>query len=41
MGALVHNNSSFNLIEYLDVDYAGCKIDMKNTSGSFNLLEID
>jgi hypothetical protein len=30
--------STFDLIEYSDVDYVGCKIDRKNTSGTCQFL---
>ncbi|XP_073041945.1 secreted RxLR effector protein 161-like [Primulina eburnea] len=31
-------DSSFNLVDYSDADYAGCKIDRKSTSGSCHFL---
>jgi hypothetical protein len=30
--------SNFDLIGYSDVDYARCKVDMKNTSGTCQFL---
>jgi hypothetical protein len=30
--------STFDLIGYLDSDYAGCKVDRKRTSGTFHFL---
>jgi hypothetical protein len=32
------NGSTFDLIGYLDSDYAGCKVDRKSTSGTFQFL---
>jgi hypothetical protein len=35
---LVPKGSAFDLIGYFDVDYAGCKIDRKSTSGTCQFL---
>jgi hypothetical protein len=35
---MVPKGSTFHLIGYSDVDYAGCKIDRKNTSCTYQFL---
>jgi hypothetical protein len=32
------NSSTFDLIGYSDSDYAGCKVDRKSTSGTYQFL---
>ena len=39
LGLWYPRESDFKLIGYLDADFAGCKIDRKNTSGSCQFLE--
>ena len=38
VGLLYPEGAIFELIGYLDFDYAGCKVDRKNTSGTCQLL---
>ncbi|XP_075515374.1 secreted RxLR effector protein 161-like [Primulina tabacum] len=38
VGLWYPKDSSFNLIGYSDADYAGCEIDRKSTSGSYQFL---
>ncbi|KAL8147934.1 hypothetical protein AgCh_005313 [Apium graveolens] len=38
LGLWYRRESDFKLISYLDADFAGCKIDRKSTSGSFQFL---
>jgi len=38
VGLWYPSDISLNLIGYFDLDFAGCKIDRKNTSGTCDLL---
>jgi hypothetical protein len=38
LGLSYPKGSYFELLEYSDADYAGCKIDRKSTSGTCQLL---
>ncbi|XP_073152668.1 secreted RxLR effector protein 161-like [Henckelia pumila] len=38
VGLWYAKHNSFNLVGYLDADYAGCKLDRKSTSGSCQFL---
>jgi hypothetical protein len=38
LGLWYPKGSHFELFGYLDVDYAGCKVDRKSTSGTYQFL---
>jgi hypothetical protein len=38
LGLGYHKGSHFELLEYSDVDYTGCKVDRKSTSGTCQFL---
>ena len=38
LGLQYNKSNSFDLISYTDVDFAGCKIDSKSTSGTCHFL---
>jgi hypothetical protein len=38
LGLWYPKGSSFELLGYLDADYAGCKVDRKSTSGTYQFL---
>ena len=38
VGLWYSKQSTFNLIGYSDADYAGCRLDRKSTSGSYQFL---
>jgi hypothetical protein len=39
LGLWYHKGSTFDLLGYSDSDYAGCKVDIKSTSGTCQFLE--
>ena len=38
IGFWYHKGARFQLVGYFDLDYVGCKVDRKNTSGGCHLL---